>query len=639
MRADSSAPAPGRTRWRARWYLLYYLLAALDVATVLVSLTLSHELVQIHVDSVAQRQAWEIREAQYLRLAELARAVNAPGNDVFDSRDVDAESKRLRLALTEFDAQLAACREEVRTRVRAAEAPRLLEALDEIEQTMRDMVNEADVIFDHFDSGRPDRAGERMASMDRKYGIVGRSLERLFGIVADIEQAHLDEQLRTAQVLRRLEYLIMALAILMIAGALYYGTRIYRAARAADAARNRHIAVLRRARASADAANDAKSSFVAMVSHELRTPLNTMLLTLDALEQPGSEDEKRACLAVARFSGHSLKRLIDDVLEFSRIESGRVQLESVRFDLGALLQQLLAPYLRRAAEKGLALELRIDPRAPATLAGDPVRVGQIVTNLVDNAVKFTEAGAIEVSVSLLPDLPLEGPAAREHARLRLAVRDTGIGVPAAEQARIFEDFVQADDSTTRKYGGSGLGLGIVRRLVALMGGECGVTDTPGGGATFWCDVELRKDDGGACAAPRAGTLDRAVPLAGRRVLLVEDVPGSRTVTTTVLRQLGLKVDFAADGAQAVAAAAAERYDAILMDVGLPVADGFEATRRIRARERGNDEVPIIALTAHVTNRIFDQCLDAGMDDCLAKPVSREAIVAALHRWIEPAHST
>lgn len=634
MRVDSS-PAPGRTRWRSRWYLLYYLLAALDVATVLVSLTLSHRLVQIHVESVAQSQAWEAREAQHVRLAELARAVNAPGNDVFDSRDVDAESKRLRLALIEFDAQLAACREEVRTRVRASEAPRLLEAFDEIERAIREMVDEAYVIFDHFDSGRADRAGERMASMDRKYGIVGRSLERLFGIVAGIEQSNLDEQLRTAQVLKRLEYLIMGLAILMIVGALYYGTRIYRAARAAEAARVRHIDALTRARAQADAANDAKSRFVAMVSHELRTPLNTMLLTLDALEQPGAEEDKKACLSVARSSGHSLKRLIDDLLEFSRIESGRVQLECVRFDPGALLQHLLLPYARRASQKGLALELRLDPEVPPTLAGDPVRFGQIITNLVDNAVKFTAAGSVEVSVSRLPAAPSDDVSGADRVRLRIAVRDTGIGVPADQQARIFDDFVQADDSTTREYGGTGLGLGIVRRLTGLMGGECAVTDTPGGGATFWCAVEMRPAEAGIGALPRPGVLEPAQSLAGRRVLLVEDVAASRAVTATVLRQLGLDVDVAADGAQAVAAAAAQRYDAILMDIGLPVTDGFEATRRIRARERPEDEVPIIALTAHVSDRIFDQCLDAGIDDCLAKPVSREVIVAALQRWIEP----
>ena len=626
---------------RPRWYLLYYFLAALDVATVLVSLTLNHRLVQIYVDSVATRQRWAEREAQYARLSELARAVNAPGNDVFDSRDVDLESGRLRLALREFNAQFGTSREEVQRHVEAAHAPRLLAAFDQIEQAMREMVNEADVIFDHFDSGQPQRAGQRMATMDRRYANLGRALDGLFGIVRDIEQAHLDQQLRAAEVLKHLEYLIMGLAILMLAGALFYGTRIYRASRATERERVQHLEALRRARAEADAASEAKSRFVAMVSHELRTPLNTMLLTLDTLDPPGSSEEQQACLAVARASGHSLKRLIEDVLEFSRIESGKVTLECVPFELGALLQKLLAPYAQQATRKGLSLAVRLAPEVPRQVAGDPVRFGQVITNLVDNAVKFTAAGSVEVSVSLRPDPPRGGAAGRRDSRVRLrvAVRDTGIGVPAAQQVRIFEDFVQGDDSTTREYGGTGLGLGIVRRLVCLMKGEFGVMDNPGGGSTFWFDVDLARAPEEPAAAPPQARLEWERVLSGRRVLLVDDAPESRTVTAALLGQLGLKVDLATNAAQAVSAAAATRYDAILMDIGLPEADGFEATRRIRQRERSEDEVPVIALTAQVTDGIFEQCLDAGMDDYLAKPVSRESIIAALGRWLEPARAT
>lgn len=636
--ADSPPPGAGRARWRPKWYLLYYLLAALAVATVLASLTLNHRMVQIYVDSVAMRQSWAVREAQYARLSELARAVNAPGNDVFHSRDVDAESGRLRLALSEFNAQFSASREEVRTRGGADEAPRLLAAFDEIEQSMREMVNEADVIFDDFDSGEPQRAGERMATMDRKYANVGRALERLSGIVRDIEQAHLDAQLRATEVLKRMEYLVMGLAMLLIAGALFYGMRIYRASRAAETERLQYIDALTRARAEADAASAAKSRFVAMVSHELRTPLNTMLLTLDTLEQPGSSEEQQACLAVARASGGSLKRLVEDVLEFSRIESGKLKLECVRFGPGELLEHLLAPYARRAAQKGLSLAVRIAPQVPPQVAGDPVRFGQIVTNLVDNAVKFTAAGSVDVLVSLRPDpAPGGAPLPCGRVRLRVAVRDTGIGVPSAQRSPIFEDFVQGDDSTTRKYGGAGLGLGIVRRLVDLMKGELGVMDTPGGGSTFWFYVDLARDPGEP-AAPSQARPEWQRTLRGRRVLLVEDAPEGRTVTAALLGQLGLKVDLATDAAQAVSAAAATRYDAILMDIGLPETDGFEATRRIRQGERTEDEVPIIALTAQAADGILEQCLDAGMDDYLAKPVSRESIIAALDRWLEPARA-
>jgi signal transduction histidine kinase/ActR/RegA family two-component response regulator len=635
--SDSPYPGAGGTG-RPKWYLLYYLLAALDVVTVLASLTLNHGLVQIYVDSVAVRQQWAERYTQYARLAELARAVNAPGNDVFDSRDVRAESAQMRLALSGFNAQFDDSRDEVQGKLTGAEASLLLKAFAEIQQAMREMVAEAELIFSYFDSGKADLAGERMATMDRKYANVGRALERLFGGVRAIEHAHLEEQLRAAGRLKRVEHLIMGLAILMIAGALFYGARIYRASHAANKERLQYIEALTRTRAEADAANQAKSRFVAIVSHEIRTPLNTMLLTLDMLEHPPeSTQERQTCLAVAHASGRSLKRLIDDLLDFSKIESGNVELECVRFDLSTLLRQLLAPYLHRAALKGVSFALRVAPEVPPAVAGDPTRFGQIIINLVDNAVKFTAAGSVEVSVSLRAELPHGGAGARsDTVPLSVAVRDTGIGVPSAQQARIFEDFVQADESTMRKYGGTGLGLGIVRRLVRLMDGEFGLTATPGGGSTFWFEVDLAAGEGGLLACGPQCPSEWKQALAGRRVLLVEDAPESRTVTAAVLGQLGLRVDLAADGAQAVAAAAATRYDAILMDIGLPVLDGFEAARRIRQREHADDEVPIIALTAQVTDGIFEQCLDAGIDDYLPKPVTRDSMVGALWRWLEPA---
>jgi CheY-like chemotaxis protein len=213
-----------------------------------------------------------------------------------------------------------------------------------------------------------------------------------------------------------------------------------------------------------------------------------------------------------------------------------------------------------------------------------------------------------------------------------------MGLAPEQQERIFEDFVQGDESTARKYGGIGLGLGIVRRLVLLMNGELGLLSTPGGGSTFWFWLDFVACAPESIAAPASLSSHhpREDILAGRRVLLVEDMPLSRTLTGAVLEQLGMKVDFAAAAAEAVAAAQANRYDAILMDIGLPGMDGFEATRLIRSREQEGVEVPIIALTALVNDGIFEQCLDAGMDDYLAKPVTRASLVAALLRWLEPA---
>jgi len=284
--------------------------------------------------------------------------------------------------------------------------------------------------------------------------------------------------------------------------------------------------------------------------------------------------------------------------------------------------------------------ISIEPEVPRRVLGDPTRFGEIVANLADNAVKFTNAGSIEISVSLRPGEPRNpGDAPGDNVPLCVAVRDTGIGIAPGQEKRIFEEFTQADVSTNRQFGGTGLGLAIARRLVGLMKGELGVFATPGGGSTFWINVDFAAGGHGPLAPQqgRRGGMENV--LAGRRVLLVEDGVDSRTLTTAMLSRMGVIVDIASNGRDAVAAAAGTAYDAILMDVAMPVMDGFEATQRIRERERDGDEVPIIALTAQISGGTFEQCLKAGMDDHLAKPVTRDALVAGLLRWIEPERAT
>ena len=619
---------------RPKWYLLYYWLAALDVVTVLASLMLTQAMMQIYGDSVAASQKWAVREEEYADLAELARAVNAPGNDVFDSRDVAAESARVHAALSMFNVQLDAVRAEVARNATPGEAVMLLSNFDEIQEAMQEMIAESGLIFSYLEAGLAGEAGQRMATMDRKYARVNQALSRLFGSVRVIRHAYFQEQLRAAGVLRGLDNLVLGLAFLMVAGALWYGARIYRAARAAEAERSEHIEALSLARAEADAASAAKSRFLAIVSHEIRTPLNKMFLVLDILEEASGEERHRY-LAMARSSGQLLKRLIDDLLDLSRIESGKIELERVRFDLRSLVHELLAAYVHLAESKGVQLAIDIAPEVPHMVEGDPTRFGQILGNLVDNAIKFTHAGSIDVSVALRAEKPGNGLGG--SIPLRVAVRDTGIGVSPGEQARIFEDFVQADESTSRKYGGSGLGLGIVRRLIGLMKGELGVCATPGGGSTFWFHIDLVASARLPAALVHAARKDRHEKLAGKHVLLAEDAAESRTLVAAALGQLGVTVDVAADGAEAVSAAAANRYDAILMDIAMPVIDGFEAARRIRSGEQDQnaEEVPIIALTAQVMDGTFEQCLDAGMDDYLTKPVTRDSVAAALERWIMP----
>jgi len=623
-RAPAAAPAAAApSAQRPRWYLLYYVLAALDVVTVLASLTLNQQMMQIYVDAVAVNQEWTVRQGKYAELGELASSVNAPGNDVFDSRNVKAESLRMRTALHEFNERFAQARADVLVNVDARHAPQLLADFDAIRVAMFEMVDEANEIFDHFAAGESTLAGQRMATMDRKYAGVNRSLARLARSARAIQSLYFDRQIEAAKVLKQLQYLIVGLVILMILGALYYGSRIFKAVQLAESERTASIAALTRARATADAASEAKSKFLANMSHEIRTPLNTVFLTLDMLKDSALGEEQRHYLAMAKSSSQSLRRLIDD--DFAMVP----------FALAPFVQQLCAPFAARAGAKGIRFATRLSPDLPQVAVGDALRIGQIVGNLLDNAVKFTHAGSVELEVARRPSLP-SGVGANEARRvaLRFSVRDTGIGLTAEQQTLVFEDFVQADASTTRRYGGTGLGLSIARRLAGLMGGQIGVEARPGGGSTFWFEIALPAGD----LAPLGQTLpdagaDAEHPLAGRAVLIVEDSVESRAILAAMLREQGVLVDEAGDGAQAVSAAKARRYDAILMDIAMPVMDGFEATRRIRESELGREEVPIIALTAHAMDGVLERCLDAGMDDHLAKPATREQIVTVLRRWM------
>lgn len=631
-RPPPGSPQAGPSR-HARWYLLYYVLAGLDIATVLACLVLNHLIMQIYTDSVAVNERWQKREESYAALSRLAHAVNAPGNDVFDSHDVRMESARLQAALAEFRARFAKVRADAQREMDPAHAALVVRNLDGIGGAMDAMVGEAELIFSHFERGQPERAGERMATMDRKFANVNAAFAGLFADVRRILHSNFESQLAAADLIKRLEYVVVALTLMMIAGALYYGGRLYHAARAADAERAGHVEALDRARTEAHAANEAKSKFLALMSHEIRTPLNSLFLALDTLENPRDADEARSHAAMARSSGRALQRLTDELLDIARIDAGKLEFECVAFDLRRLLDELLAPHARRARARGLSFGVHVAAEVPSSVKGDPLRFGQLAANLVDNAIKFTDAGLVELRVALRA-----GAGGRERpdaVPLRVTVVDTGVGVRPEQQARIFDDFVQGDESTTRIRGGAGLGLSIVRRLVTLMKGTVGFSDTPGGGATFWFEVDLAPGHRDAAASSRqtSGALRQEV-LARRRVLVVEDAPESQALMAAALGQLGINVDVASDGLQAVTASAATRYDAIFIDVGLPGMDGFAATRSIREGEKSGHEVPIIGLTARVTARTFDECLDAGMDDCLAKPVTRDALGAALQRWVE-----
>ncbi|NML16650.1 hybrid sensor histidine kinase/response regulator [Azohydromonas caseinilytica] len=380
--------------------------------------------------------------------------------------------------------------------------------------------------------------------------------------------------------------------------------------------RRRRLALqqLEAARKAAEAASRVKSQFLANMSHEIRTPLHGMLgMAQQLLEEPLPPPQRQRAEVIQR-SGELLLGVIDDVLDFSRIEAGRLELERVPFELVQLARDSVALFQTQARAKGLALRLALeDGTAQARLLGDPLRLSQILNNLLANAVKFTPSGSVALQLT-----PLGG------GRWRVAVRDTGIGLSEAECRRIFEPFMQADSSTTRRFGGSGLGLAIVRSLLRLHGSELGVDSAPGKGSTFWFVLELPPAPAAPAPAPVPSAKPAPAPaasLAGRRVLVAEDNEVNMELACAVLRALGVEVRQAADGAQAVQAYAAARPDLVLMDMHMPEVDGLAATRQIRAQEaaRGWPRRPIVALTASALPEDRQRCLDAGMDDVLVKP--------------------
>ncbi|WP_374666897.1 response regulator [Ramlibacter sp.] len=383
-------------------------------------------------------------------------------------------------------------------------------------------------------------------------------------------------------------------------------------------------AELARARDAAEAASRAKSEFLANMSHEVRTPLNGILGLTQLLAGAGLPGEQAEWVRLVDSSAQSLLALLNDVLDVSKIEAGKLLLEQIPFELRPWLDDLAAPHAVAARDKWLRFSVRHEGELPARVAGDPGRLRQVLTNLLSNAVKFTEVGEVELAV-------IARPLRDGHVTLRFEVADTGIGVPAEQQERLFEAFTQADSSMTRRFGGTGLGLAISDRLVRLMGGRLHLISLPGRGSLFAFEVALTVV--AEAANPREATLAEAPVMAceGVRVLLVEDHAVNELLMRRLLAQLGCDVEVAHDGQQAVDAWARGHPDLVLMDVQMPVMSGLDATRRIREREhaQGLRPTPVVALTAMAMPGDRERCLAAGMDGYVSKPVTRQALVEAM----------
>ena len=393
------------------------------------------------------------------------------------------------------------------------------------------------------------------------------------------------------------------------------------------------------ARRAAEQASQAKSQFLANMSHEIRTPMNGVLGMLELLRASSLDAAQRRFAATADTSARSLLGIINDILDFSKIEAGKLDLEDLAFDPALAVGEAVAMFEASATAKGLRLNLRVGGAMPSAVRGDPLRVRQIVTNLVSNAIKFTAAGAVDVR--------LEAMQAGDMADgILITVADTGIGMAPDVQARLFTPFAQADGSTTRQFGGTGLGLAIARELAELMDGGITLESAAGAGSVFRVRLALRHAAAPepSPTTPRAtARLTRIRAFAGRTVLLAEDNPVNREVAEAMLARYGVAVRVATNGAEAVDAVARHACDLVLMDCQMPEVDGFAAARAIRdqenadharfAKSSGSARLPIVALTANAMTGDRERCLAAGMDDYLAKPFSAEQLGDMLEKWL------
>ncbi|TSE18410.1 Sensory/regulatory protein RpfC [Tepidimonas alkaliphilus] len=620
MTPPACPPAPPPARSNRRFWLWLALTTALLAAGMAVLLAVflrqaqtAEDSVQLQADSLTALAFYHERE--FLRLREeVALALQTP--------TPDWEGLHLRLEIWASRVALLRANPSTQPLHRDADGARLLPQLEQLMQALDTAVAQQ----------RVDALRQILPAMQA----LGPDVQALTALADARAGEQVRAKLHEVRTLRRWVVALMAAQVVVLLTAAialaWHQQRQLLHRQQLDALND----ALRQARDAAEAASRAKSRFLANMSHELRTPFNGLLGMLTMLEASPLSPEQHDQIRTARASAEHLLQLLNDILDLSALDAGQMRLRLQPVDVPALVLDVQRWVQPQARAKGLTLQLAIDVAETPRVLADPTRIRQILLNLLGNAIKFTDRGSIELKLQAEPIAP-------ERLRWRATVRDSGIGIDPAMQSRLFQRFQQADPGSTRRYSGSGLGLDIARSLARLMGGDVVLRHSaPGQGSTFeatWVtDLAAPPVNGWAADAPPQQASEATAPPTPcedppcAHVLVAEDHPVNRKVVGLMLQRLGHRVTFAADGAQALDLAAEQDFDLILMDVHMPVLDGLEATRRIRALPGPRGQVPIVALTADVLDAAQTQARAAGMNDFLGKPVQPDQLQATVRRW-------
>jgi len=620
-----------------RLHLVYFGLAAFDILTISCTLFLSHQIMSIHERGVMASRSWAERLGHITELGSLAQQTNAPGNDVFDSHDAPLERGRRDEALAAFEAQRVKLIDELEATVSEEERAPIVAALGATHVAMGDMIDEADAIFQEIQRGRPDLAGRRMATMDRIYGVLTRSIATAVNEVQAIQLRHLEAQVATAQRFRSLEFIIGAIIVMIVLCVAIYGHVIGRVMRRNEEALHELTGALQRERdqleervaertaelaeasALAAAASLAKSQFLANMSHELRTPLNAVVGYTEMMRESAVDEGRDAdvsdhdrVLAASR----RLQTLINQVLDLSKIEAGRIVVEAESFSVANLVYDAAA--ITQPMAEANANTLRLDLSADLGEAvSDAFKLSQCLLNLVSNAAKFTKGGEITVSGRRF--------AGERGDEIEFAVRDTGVGIADDQIDLLFQPFVQADASITRLYGGTGLGLAITREFARLLGGDVTVESAVGVGSTFRLRipavyVEMSRET-------RASEAQGVAPNRPT-ILVIDDDADMLHVAARRLSPLGFATVTARNAEAGLDLARTCKPCLVVLDIFLPDRSGWEILGELKEITGA----PVLVASASDDRA---RAFAAGASDHLTKPIATDVFVAAALRLSRP----